>query len=173
MGMSMGISILDQIIRIFVAIAVGGIIGLERKRLHKAAGVRTHAVITVTCTMLTIVSVYGFNGFSGNIDPTRLLSNIITGVGFLAGGVIYVTTKKDNKSLEENVVGLTTAAGIFGAAMLGIPIGLGHFDLVLITIVGIEISLQTEKVLITAHLIKNDKIYNGLEPDKNKDETED
>ena len=118
-----GISLLDQIIRISVAILVGSVIGLERKRLHKAAGVRTHAVIAVVCTMLTIVSVYGFNGVSGNIDPTRLLSNIITGVGFLAGGAIFVSTKKSNKSFEETVVGLTTSAGIFGAAMLGIPIG--------------------------------------------------
>ena len=173
MGISMGISILDQIIRISVAIAVGGMIGLERKRLHKAAGVRTHAIITVICTMLTIVSVYGFKGLTGNIDPTRLLSNIITGVGFLAGGVIYVTTKKDNKSLEESVVGLTTAAGIFGAAMLGIPIGLGHFDLVVITIVGIEISLQTERVLKKIHLLKDDKIKNKIEMNENENIKED
>lgn len=168
MGRGMGITILDQIIRISVAIVVGGIIGLERKRLHKAAGVRTHAVVTVICTMLTIVSVYGFNGLPGNIDPTRLLSNIITGIGFLAGGVIFVTTKKDSKNLGENVVGVTTAAGIFGAAMLGIPIGLGHFDLVVITIVGIEISLQAERVLKKVHLINDDKIKNEIEADKNK-----
>ncbi|MEQ8197400.1 MAG: MgtC/SapB family protein [Clostridiaceae bacterium] len=168
MSSAMGITTLEQIIRISVAIVVGSLIGLERKRLHKAAGVRTHAVVTVICTMLTIVSVYGFNGLPGNIDPTRLLSNIITGVGFLAGGTIFVATKKRSNSMEESVVGLTTAAGIFGAAMLGIPIGLGHFDLVLITIVAIEISLQAERVLKKIHLINDDKMKNELKTDKNE-----
>lgn len=159
----MELSILNQAIRIVVAIIVGSIIGLERMKLHKAAGIRTHAIITVICTMLTIVSAYGFAGLPGAKDPTRLISNILTGVGFLAGGVIYVTTKKDEKHVEEGVVGLTTAAGIFGAAMLGIPIGLGHFQLVILTVAGIEISLKIESILKKLRLIKSNDEKDNLE----------
>lgn len=152
----MELSIFEQIIRIFVAIVVGSVIGFERRKQHKSAGIRTHAIITVICTMLTIVSVYGFRNIKAiNIDPTRLLSNILTGVGFLAGGVIYVTTKKDsNKATEEEVVGLTTAAGIFGAAMLGIPIGLGYYPLVVITVVAFQITLKLNYVLEKLKLIE-------------------
>ncbi|MTK12039.1 MAG: MgtC/SapB family protein [Clostridiaceae bacterium] len=159
----MDLSILDQAIRIFVAIIVGGIIGLERMKFHKAAGVRTHAIITVICTMLTIVSAYGFAELPGAKDPTRLISNILTGVGFLAGGVIYVTTKKDANHIEEGVVGLTTAAGIFGAAMLGIPIGLGHFQLVILTVAGIELSLQSESIIKKFHMLKESDEKQKLE----------
>lgn len=152
----MKIDIFTQFLRIVLAIIVGSIIGFERMKLHKAAGVRTHAIITVICTMITMVSAYGFFGLSGNIDPTRLLSNIITGVGFLGGGVIYVTMKKDNTE-EENVVGLNTAAGIFGAAMLGIPLGLGYYYLVVFTIIGMEFAFKTEWILKKFHISGNSK----------------
>ena len=159
----MNLSTLDQAIRIFVAIIVGSIIGLERMKFHKAAGVRTHAIITVICTMLTIVSAYGFAGLPGSTDPSRLIANILTGVGFLAGGVIYVTTKKDANHVEEGVVGLTTAAGIFGAAMLGIPIGVGHFQLVILTVAGIELSLKSEYIMKKLHILKEDDEHHELE----------
>jgi putative Mg2+ transporter-C (MgtC) family protein len=151
----MNLSTLEQAIRIFFAIIVGSILGLERFKLHKIARVKTHAIITVICTMLTIVSAYGFNNLPGSSNSTRLISNILTGVGFLAGGVIYVTTKK-NSDLEENVIGLTTAAGIFGAAMLGIPIGLGHFQLVILTVSEIELSLKSDYIMKKLHILKEE-----------------
>lgn len=140
----MSLDIRHQILRIFIALIVGCIIGFERKKSNKAAGIKTHSIITIISTMLTIVSLYGFSEFQGiSLDPTRLISNIITGVGFLCSGVIFVKTKKNN---DESVVGLTTAAGIFGSAMLGIPIGMGHYPLVIMTVVGIEICLFVERI---------------------------
>lgn len=140
----MSLDIRHQILRIFIALVVGSIIGFERKKSNKSAGIKTHSIITIISTMLTIVSLYGFNEFEGiSLDPTRLISNIITGVGFLCSGVIFIKTKKNN---EESVVGLTTAAGIFGSAMLGIPIGMGHYPLVVMTVVGIEICFYVERI---------------------------
>lgn len=153
----MGLSIYSQITRIFLAIFFGSIIGFERRKLHKAAGVRTHGVITVICAMLTMVSAYGFQDISCTIDPTRLIANIPTGVGFLCGGVIYVTTKKDDSHSEESVVGLTTAAGIFGSAMIGIVIGLGYYPLAFITLIAIFLCLKMENLLKLLHLIDKDK----------------
>ncbi|MEG0501758.1 MAG: MgtC/SapB family protein, partial [Cellulosilyticaceae bacterium] len=110
----------EQIIRLAIATFVGAIIGLERKYHGKPAGVRTHTIVCIISTMLTITSAYGFYSF-GQIDPSRLLANILTGIGFLAGGVIYSVKEGERKS----VYGLTTAAGIWGVGALGIPIGLG------------------------------------------------
>jgi len=110
-------------------------------------------------TMLTMVSAYSFAELPGSKNPTRLITNILTGVGFLAGGVIYVTTKKDDKHVEEGVIGLTTAAGIFGAAMLGILIGLGHFQLAILTIAGIELSLKSENIMKKLHILRENDEY--------------
>lgn len=153
----LNLTLLQEATRIFFAIVVGSILGLERMKFHKAAGVRTHAIITVVCTMITMVSAYGFVGIGAVTDPTRLISNILTGVGFLSGGVIYVTTKVNNKRAEEGVVGLTTAAGIFGAATLGIPIGLGYYPLVIITLLAILFSLKTEYILRKLHILKTNQ----------------
>lgn len=135
------ISIKEQVIRICVAILVGMIMGIERKYSGKPAGIRTHSIVCVVCTMITIVGVYGFNGLGGSTDPSRILSNILTGVGFLAGGVIFSVGKDDNKTVH----GLTTAAGVWGAACLGIPIGLGMYPIVFIVVGAIEFILVFER----------------------------
>lgn len=136
------LSIKEQIIRIVVAIIVGGTIGAERKYHGKPAGVRTHTIVCIVSTMLTITSAYGFYAFGGT-DPSRLLANILTGIGFLAGGVIYSVKQGTRKS----VYGLTTAAGIWGVGALGIPIGLGLYPLVIITVMAIQLILIIEGML--------------------------
>lgn len=151
----MELDLLDQAVRIGLAILVGSIIGLERMKSHKPAGMRTHALVTVICTMLTIVAAYGFGDFPGMLDPTRMIANIITGVGFLAGGVIFVNAKRDVRE-DKSVIGLTTAASIFGSAMLGIPIGLGFYPLVIITVLSMLISLKSEGALKKIKIIKDD-----------------
>ncbi|MEG0014458.1 MAG: MgtC/SapB family protein [Cellulosilyticaceae bacterium] len=132
----------EQIIRLAIATFVGAIIGLERKYHGKPAGVRTHTIVCIISTMLTITSAYGFYSF-GQIDPSRLLANILTGIGFLAGGVIYSVKEGERKS----VYGLTTAAGIWGVGALGIPIGLGLYPLAILTVVCIQFILLLEGVV--------------------------
>lgn len=136
------LSIKEQIIRLAIATFIGAIIGLERKYHGKPAGVRTHTIVCIISTMLTITSAYGFYSF-GQIDPTRLLANILTGIGFLAGGVIYSVKLGERKS----VYGLTTAAGIWGVGALGIPIGLGSYPLAFLTVIGIQFILVVERII--------------------------
>lgn len=148
----MSLSLEQMCLRIFVAFLVGTVVGIERTLMKKPAGMRTHALVCIICTMLTIVSAYGFEDFVGvNKDPARLISNILTGIGFLCGGVIYIVTKEQEKIIK----GLTTAAGIWGVAGLGIPIGLGHYQLVLICVIAIEFTLKFEgmvkKAIIKLH----------------------
>lgn len=132
----------EQMIRLAIATFVGAIIGLERKYHGKPAGVRTHTIVCIISTMLTITSAYGFYSF-GQIDPSRLLANILTGIGFLAGGVIYSVKEGGRKS----VYGLTTAAGIWGVGALGIPIGLGLYPLAILTVVCIQFILLLEGIV--------------------------
>lgn len=109
----------SDLIKVGVAVLVGGIIGLEREYQYKAAGFRTIILITVGSTLYTIFSVT----MAGPNEYTRISSNIVTGIGFLGAGTI----------LREGgrIGGLTTAATIWLAAALGMGIGAGEIDFVL------------------------------------------
>lgn len=144
----------EQILRLAIATFVGAIIGFERKYHGKPAGVRTHTIVCIISTMLTITSAYGFYSF-GQIDPTRLLANILTGIGFLAGGVIYSVKYGERKS----VYGLTTAAGIWGVGALGIPIGLGLYPLAISTVVCIQFILVLERIIQNRQDEKGEEEY--------------
>lgn len=144
----------QQIIRIFFALFIGSMIGVERKYRGKPAGIRTHGIICVICTMLTIVSVYGLTSITDSQQSARLIANILTGVGFLAGGVIYSV----NKGNRKNIHGLTTAAGVWGAACLGIPIGLGFYSITIITFLSMEFILLIEGILTKKNKTKEEEI---------------
>lgn len=144
----------QQILRLVIATIVGAIIGLERKYHGKPAGVRTHTIVCIISTMLTITSAYGFYSF-GQIDPSRLLANILTGIGFLAGGVIYSVKLGERKS----VYGLTTAAGVWGVGALGIPIGLGLYPLAILTVICIQFILVLEGIIQRRQGMKNEEDY--------------
>src|SRR5512132_3231789 len=94
--------------RIVIAGLLGGLIGLERELAGKAAGIRTYGLVGVGAAMFTVVAIYGF----GSLDfASRIVGSIITGIGFLGAGTILHT--------KLNVVGLTTAAGMWVVAALG------------------------------------------------------
>jgi putative Mg2+ transporter-C (MgtC) family protein len=100
--------------RIILSTLVGSVIGAEREIRGKAAGIRTFAILCLTSCLLTTMSVNA----PGIHDSTRVVGQIISGVGFLCGAVIW---KKDNSSIE----GLTTAASLFCISGIGIAIGYG------------------------------------------------
>jgi putative Mg2+ transporter-C (MgtC) family protein len=113
------------VLRLVLAFLVGAAIGAERKIRHKPAGLRTHALVGLGAALFTIIGIYGFNEFSGapyyrtNMDPARIAAQIVVGVGFIGGGLIF---KEENK-----VQGLTTAASVWLTAGLGTAIGMGMF----------------------------------------------
>jgi putative Mg2+ transporter-C (MgtC) family protein len=111
----------DDLVKILLAIAVGGAIGLEREFRDKAAGFRTLIFICLGSTLFTMLS--QTLGAADNGDPTRIASNIVAGVGFLGAGVIL---RKGG-----HVVGLTTAASVWLVAALGMGIGAGRYALTL------------------------------------------
>lgn len=129
------------LLRMFLALFVGSILGFERTRNKKAAGIRTHALVCISSASITIISAYGFGEFAnGNIDPARLAVGIITGIGFLGAGIIW-------KGPVGDVRGLTTAANIWAAAGLGIGVGLGHFFLTFVTVTLMQLALEISRIL--------------------------
>lgn len=100
--------------KIIISTICGLIIGYDREIKHKVAGIRTNILICVGCTILTSLSFY-ISKDNPNIDPTRIIGQIITGIGFLGAGVIM---KHDDK-----IIGVTTAAFIWIVSAIGILIG--------------------------------------------------
>jgi len=99
-----------------MAAAAGGLIGFERERAEKPAGFRTHLLVCIGATLLTVSSMYGFSGFA---DPSRVAAGVAVGVGFLGAGTII--------RHEAGVIGLTTAASIWVVAAIGLAFGTGLY----------------------------------------------
>lgn len=109
---------LEHLLRIFLAMILGMLIGNERKNRHKSAGMRTHALVALGSALMMVVSKYGFYD-SVQGDGARLAAQVVSGVGFLGAGMIFV---------RHNLVsGLTTAAGVWTTAGVGLTIGSGMY----------------------------------------------
>jgi putative Mg2+ transporter-C (MgtC) family protein len=120
----------DVLIRLVVAGALTGAIGLERELRDRAAGLRTHMLVGIGAALFTIVSAYGWGDFqfsnrSGIVfDPTRIAAQVVTGIGFLGAGAIL------RQGLT--VRGLTTAASLWIVAAIGMAAGAGYYSAALI-----------------------------------------
>ena len=121
---------LMYVFRVIIAGICGIIIGYERKSRAKEAGIRTHFIVASAAALIMIVSKYGFfdliaqavaEGVEVKLDPSRIASCIVSGVGFLGAGTIIVT--KHNQ-----IKGLTTAAGLWSAAGVGLALGVGFYE---------------------------------------------
>lgn len=110
-------------LRLVVALALGAIVGFERERKEHGAGMRTIALVTLGSALFTIISAYGFMSLLGiahiTLDPTRIASYIVAGIGFLGAGTIFLSRESDK------VKGLTTAATIWLMAAVGMACGAG------------------------------------------------
>lgn len=121
----MGISHSEMILRIAVGAALGGTIGLERDRHGRQAGLRTHLIVALASATFMVVSAhfYFFQNYGGTagvtVDPSRIAASVVTGIGFLAGGAILKTGL--------TVQGLTTAAGLWLVAAIGLCAGAGMY----------------------------------------------
>lgn len=115
---------LEFFIRIVLAAVLGALVGLERSKRQKEAGVRTHCIIACTSALFMILSKYAFvdlvsvDGLRG-ADPARIAAQVVSGISFLGAGVIF----KNGNSIR----GLTTAAGMWGTAAVGMAIGAGLY----------------------------------------------
>ncbi|MCL6452119.1 MAG: MgtC/SapB family protein [Alicyclobacillus sp.] len=113
----------EFILRLVVSGILGATIGFERKAHYKQAGVRTHFVVAVGSALIMIVSKYAFadiiDGHTAVLDPSRIAAQVVSGIGFLGAGVII---------FRRNAIrGLTTAAGVWTTAGIGLAVGAGQY----------------------------------------------
>ena len=130
----------EFILRIFCAAILGGLIGLEREYRAKEAGFRTHFLVALGSAVFMIVSAYGFEGVASadtsRWDVSRVAAQVVSGIGFIGAGTIIF------RKSENVVVGLTTAAGLWVTAAIGLACGGGMYVLsiaaTLLVLVGLE-----------------------------------
>lgn len=110
-------------VRIIIAAICGAMIGYERKSRNKEAGIRTHLIVAAGAALIMIVSKYGFSDIITkhgiDLDPSRIAAQIVSGVGFLGAGMIFMR--------KNTISGLTTAAGIWATSAIGMTIGSGLY----------------------------------------------
>ena len=114
------LNIQSVVFRVLLSVLLGGFIGLERGRHGRAAGLRTHILVCVGSTMAALVGVYSVANLNPNSDPLRVGAQVISGIGFLGVGTILVRDRT-------RVTGLTTAAGLWATASIGLAIGIGFY----------------------------------------------
>ncbi|GAA4925173.1 MgtC/SapB family protein [Nesterenkonia rhizosphaerae] len=113
-------SLLTEVLLLICAFVLSAVIGVEREIRQKSAGVRTHILVGMGSALFTLVSAYGFSHLLGDevmLDPSRIAAQIVSGIGFIGAGVIFV---------RQNIIsGLTTAASIWVTAAVGMACGAG------------------------------------------------
>ena len=164
----------NMIFRMLVSCLCGMIIGFERENRAKEAGIRTHCIVACASAMMMIISKYGFEDLiqaytsaDVRLDPSRMAQGIVTGVGFLGAGTIYVQ--------RSNIRGLTTAAGLWATCGIGMAIGGGMYVIGLsatLIILAAQIVLHSSGKFMISHKSKYIKIYGIETPDFQQRTTE-
>lgn len=160
--------ILEFALRIVISGVLGVVIGLERSHRLKEAGIRTHSIIAIASALLMILSKYAFLdvvdlGMVGGkgVDPSRIASQVVSGISFLGAGVIF-------KHGKATIKGLTTAAGMWATAAVGMAIGAGLYAVgcfVTLVMVLIQIILHRYPVGRDAHSIREITVVMRDEPE--------
>lgn len=162
----MAITEFEMLLRLIIAVLVGGAIGLERERKNQPAGLRTHIAVVLGAALVMIISKYGFADLDGSGDPGRLAAQVVSGIGFLGAGTIIV---------HRNMIrGLTTAASLWTTAGIGLAIGAGMYVvgvgaavMLLITLVVVQFlerkAISKRYKRISVHTKDPDKFIQELE----------
>lgn len=150
----------DIALRLLLAAALGGIIGANRGRLEWTAGLRTHMLVCVGAALAIIVSAFGFNDVLANphvvLDPSRIAAQVISGVGFLGAGTILFLQR------EQVIRGLTTAAGLWAVASIGLAAGSGLYAAAIMATVLLWSILALLKPIERRYLQKRRSQASGL-----------
>ena len=151
-------TLLSVTVRIILAVICGGIIGMERSLHRRPAGFRTHILVCLGAAMTTLTSQYLYLYLDYYTDMARLGAQVIAGIGFLGAGTIIIA--------RQRVRGLTTAAGLWAAAIIGLAVGAGFYEVAILATVLVELTatvfLKLEKQVIT----KTSNIHIFLEYNK-------
>ncbi|MGQ9845079.1 MAG: MgtC/SapB family protein [Caldisericia bacterium] len=141
------------LIRLLISIVLGALIGIERERRNRPAGLRTHILVSLGSALFTITSIQFSKSF-GNVDPSRIAANIVAGIGFLGAGAIM----KEGLTIK----GLTTAATIWVSSAIGLACGMGYYIPAILTSISTLIILISLKILEIERFgkLKNIKVFN-------------
>ena len=110
------LSQVEILIRLIVALVLGGLVGLERELKSSPAGMRTHTLVALGSSLFTLMSI---KMAGPGVDVSRIAAQVVVGIGFLGGGTIFKS--------ENRVIGLTTAATLWVTAAIGLVVGVGDF----------------------------------------------
>lgn len=150
--MDIVLTVPEIIIRLCLAMVIGGVIGFERQYKNRPAGMRTHILVCMGATIIALIQVeiaatalqdaINHPELTGVIrsDQARLIAQVVSGIGFLGAGTIIVT--------KQSVTGLTTAASLWAIAGLGIAIGMGYYAIAITSFIGVFIALTVVKKVI-------------------------
>ncbi len=114
------LTVMGVFIRILTAVVLGGVIGMERGMKNRPAGLRTYMLVCIGACVVMLINQYIYQIY-GTGDPVRMGAQVISGIGFLGAGTIIVTP-------HNQIKGLTTAAGLWSAACIGLAIGIGFYE---------------------------------------------
>ncbi|MGP1508031.1 MAG: MgtC/SapB family protein [Sphaerochaeta sp.] len=144
---------LDFLLRLIIAAVCGGVIGQEREKRFKNAGLRTHIIVAIASSLMMIISKYAFfdvvsfTNYKIQLDASRIAASVIQAIGFLGAGVIFVR--------KESVIGLTTAAGLWATVGIGLAIGSG------LIILGVAATVMIILIQAVLHH-RHDRIHSQL-----------
>ncbi|MFQ6094626.1 MAG: MgtC/SapB family protein [Candidatus Bathyarchaeia archaeon] len=125
---------IELVVRLILAVGLGGIVGIERELVHKPAGLRTHMLVSLGSCLFTIISIYDFQ-----LDPARIAAGIVAGIGFIGAGAVIAERGR--------VVGITTAASLWVTASIGLATGVGNYVLSVTTTFLVFTILFMRKIL--------------------------
>lgn len=153
------VTYLAVVLRIAVAFFLGGALGLERGLKQRPAGLRTHMLVCVGACMIMLTNQYIYQVF-GTGDPVRMGAQVVSGIGFLGAGTIMVTR-------HSQIRGLTTAAGLWATAAVGLATGIGFYEAALMGTVVIVLTLTVLSILDSKMHKKTRcfEVYVELKPD--------
>lgn len=129
------LNIVTASVRLILALIIGGIVGLERGRVGRAAGMRTHILVSIGAALTAMIGFYIRDTLGvTNSDPLRIAAQVISGIGFLGVGTIFIKGRFQ-------ITGLTTAAGLWATAAMGLALGAGYYEGALITFILIFVTV--------------------------------
>ena len=145
------LSIFEYFIRLILALLLGFAIGFERKMRFKEAGPRTHTIVCIGACLFTMLSIKAFEGS----DPARIAAQVVPGIGFIGAGMIFYS--------KETIHGLTTAAGMWTTAAIGMAVGCGWYIVSIVAtalVICVQCIMHTNfKVFHTRHFVKVNIIF--------------
>lgn len=147
------LNMLSVMLRFLICIVCGGMIGIEREWKHRTAGLKTHILVCLGSAMCMMTGQYVLMYFdNANIDPTRIGAQVVSGIGFLGVGTIII---KNNSRVK----GLTTAAGLWVSACIGLATGVGFYEVAVIGTLCVELVFFVARRLNMFEVIEASTIY--------------